>query len=265
MSRQSVSSFFKEPTRVLILVFACTIFLGTGLLMLPVSTHDGITFLNALFTATSATCVTGLMVVDAGATFTIFGQLIILLLMQIGGLGIMTFSTIIIFALGKQISFKEKWLVQDTFSSTHGSNVFVLVKNVLILSFGVEFIGFILLFIAFYGDMEFGKSLFFAFFHAVSGFCNAGITLFPDSLKSFRDDYFVNAVFIMLIIIGSLGFLVIAELGSRAVRKKSQERVLWTFHTKVIIIFLILIGIVIVFAEGSALAPLFTLFFRRDS
>ncbi|MBF0274670.1 MAG: hypothetical protein HQK84_05510 [Nitrospinae bacterium] len=238
MQKLNSSLFSTEPTRLLIVAFASAILLGTFLLSLPFSTNAGsISFLDALFTATSATCVTGLMVVDAGTTFTLFGQSVIIVLMQVGGLGIMTFSTIIIFMLGKQISFKEKWMVQDSFSSAHGSNVFHLVRNVFILSCAVELIGLILLFIAFYEDMEVGEAFFYAFFHTVSGFCNAGITLFPDSLKSYKDNYFINFIFIALIIIGSLGFLVIAEMGSRLFRKGNQERIVWTFHTRVIILF----------------------------
>jgi len=238
MKKIQTSLLLREPTLVLIFSFACTIVIGTGLLMLPISTKAGtIDFLDALFTATSATCVTGLMTLDAGTIFSRFGQTVIMILMQIGGLGIMTFSTIIIFLLGKQISFKEKWMVQDSFSSSHGSNVFQLVKRVLILSFGIEIIGLFLLFYSFSDTMDFGQASFYALFHTISGFCNAGITLFPDSLMSYKDDVFINMTFAVLIIVGSLGFLVIAELGNRLSREKNARRINLTFHTRVILAF----------------------------
>ncbi len=248
MVSKLLSFKFVEPIHFLIAAFFFVIMLGTGLLLLPVSQtpESSLSFIDALFTATSATTVTGLMVLGIEDHFSLFGKCVLLLLMQIGGLGIMTFSTMIIALLRKEVSFKEKWLVQDSFSSAHSMNLKELLKKVLLLSVGVEAIGFILLFISFEGSMPVSDALFSSLFHAVSGFCNAGLTLFPDSLMSFRHDTYINLVFAFLIIVGSLGFLVIVELGDRyKMTKEKRPRQNLSFHTKVILVFsgsLILIG-----------------------
>lgn len=204
-----------HPSQLLGGVFVAFILSGALLLMLPVSTHDGISFIDALFTATSAICVTGLMVVDAGTEFTAFGQVVILALIQIGGLGIMTFSTFFMIVLGRSLTMRESSIVFESFDPGRKLTIRDLLKKVMFLTFTVELIGALALFIHWFNDFGPEKAAYYAVFHAVSGFCNAGICLFPDSLISFSDDVVVNGVIGTLIVIGSLGFLSIVEMHMR--------------------------------------------------
>ena len=201
-----------HPSNLLVGMFTGFIAIGAVALTLPIATEDGISFVDALFTATSATCVTGLMVVDAGTTFTMFGQLVILALIQVGGLGIMTFSTVFMLILGRSLSMRESSMIFESFDQRRKLSVRDLLNKVMALTFSVELIGWVALF--FHWLPEFGpqRAAYYALFHTVSAFCNAGITLFPDSLISYSDDLIVNGVIGTLIIIGSLGFLTIVEL-----------------------------------------------------
>ncbi len=201
-----------HPSNLLVGIFTTFIIIGAIALKLPIATEDGISFVDALFTATSATCVTGLMVVDAGTSFTLFGQLVILALVQIGGLGIMTFSTVFMLILGRALSMRESSIIFESFDQRRKLSIPDLLKKVMALTFSVELIGGLALFFHWLPDYGPQKAAYYALFHAVSGFCNAGITLFPDSLISFSDDIVVNGVIATLIVIGSLGFVTIVEL-----------------------------------------------------
>lgn len=140
-----------DPPKVLVLGFSTIILIGAILLTLPIATinQEGLPFLNALFTATSATCVTGLVVVDTGTTFTTFGQIVILLLIQVGGLGFMTFATLFAFLLGKRISLKERLLLQESLNYISIQGVVRLTKRIIIFSAVIELLGAILLSIRF--------------------------------------------------------------------------------------------------------------------
>ncbi|MFJ6265624.1 TrkH family potassium uptake protein [Lysinibacillus xylanilyticus] len=205
-----------NPPKILVLGFAVIILIGTFLLMLPIATVDGkgLSFLDALFTATSATCVTGLVVVDTGDTFSIFGELVILFLIQIGGLGFMTFATFLFLLLGKKISLKERLLLKEAFNNITIAGLVKLVKRILLFTALIEFIGGLILSIRFSFDMPIGKAFYFGFFHAISNFNNAGFDLMGGyrSLTEYVDDPFVVLTICALITIGGLGFIVINEL-----------------------------------------------------
>ena len=173
---------YLDPPKVLVIGFATIILIGTMLLMLPIATNDGkgLPFLDALFTATSATCVTGLVVVDTGTTFTLFGQLVILTLIQVGGLGFMTFATLFSFLLGKRISLKERLLLQEAMNNLSREGLVRLVKRVLIFTVVIELVGGLLLTIRFSLDMPLLKAFYFGMFHAISKFNNAGFDLMGD-------------------------------------------------------------------------------------
>ncbi|OQP18256.1 potassium transporter TrkG, partial [Geobacillus zalihae] len=224
---------FFDPPKVLVSGFALIILVGAFLLMLPTATVDGkgLPFLDALFTATSATCVTGLVVVDTGTTFTLFGQLVILALIQVGGLGFMTFATLFAFLLGKRISLKERLLLQEALNQLSIEGIVRLVKRILVFTVVIEGIGGLLLAIRFSFDMPFWKAVYFGFFHAISNFNNAGFDLMGEfrSLTGYVEDPVVSLVVPILIILGGIGFIVMNE-----VYEYRQTRRL-SLHTKVVV------------------------------
>ena len=205
-----------DPPKILVLGFAIVILIGAFLLTLPIATEDGkgLSFLNALFTATSATCVTGLVVVDTGDTFSMFGELVILLLIQIGGLGFMTFATFLFLLLGKKISLKERLLLKESLNNISLAGIVKLVKRILIFTAVIEMVGGIILSIRFSFDMPIGKAIYYGFFHAISNFNNAGFDLMGEfrSLTGYVDDPIVVLTICALITLGGLGFIVWNEL-----------------------------------------------------
>jgi trk system potassium uptake protein len=239
-----------DPPKVLVLGFAILILIGTCLLTLPIATVDGngLTILNALFTATSATCVTGLVVVDTGSTFTKFGQLVILSLIQIGGLGFMTFATFFFFLLGKKISLKDRLLLQESLNNLSIEGIVRLVKRVLFFTAVIEIVGAIILSIRFSYDLPLGKAIYYGFFHSISNFNNAGFDLMGEfrSLTPYVADPTVTLTVCALITIGGIGFIVMNEVYEyRDTRRLSV-------HTKVV-----LVTSLILTAGGAILILLF--------
>lgn len=205
-----------DPPKILVLGFAIVILIGTCLLTLPIATADGngLSFLDALFTATSATCVTGLVVVDTGSTFSTFGELVILSLIQVGGLGFMTFATLFFMLLGKKISLKERLLLKEAFNNVTTAGIVKLARRILIFTAVIELIGAIILAIRFSFDMPVGTAIYFGFFHSISNFNNAGFDLMGEfrSLTGYVDDPTVVLTICSLITLGGLGFIVMNEL-----------------------------------------------------
>ncbi|WP_226678719.1 TrkH family potassium uptake protein [Mesobacillus jeotgali] len=209
--------FFRmDPPKVLVFGFGAIIILGTLLLSLPVSTVDGrgLPILDALFTATSATCVTGLVVVDTGDTFTRFGEMVILSMIQVGGLGFMSFATLLAFILGKRISFKERLVIQESLNNETVEGIVRLVKRIFLFTAVVEISGGIILSLRFSQEMAAGKAIYYGFFHAVSNFNNAGFDLMGGfkGLTAYAEDPIVNITMITLITLGGIGFIVMNEL-----------------------------------------------------
>jgi trk system potassium uptake protein TrkH len=226
--------FFLDPPKTLVLGFATIILLGAFLLTMPISTVNGkgLSFLNALFTATSATCVTGLVVVDTGTTFTIFGQLVILSLIQIGGLGFMTFATLFAFLLGKRISLKERILLQESLNNLSMEGIVRLAKRILIFTAVIELTGAVILSIRFSFDMPIGKAIYYGIFHSISNFNNAGFDIIGNfkSLTGYVDDPIVVLTICSLITLGGIGFIVMNELFEYRISKRLS------LHTKVVLV-----------------------------
>ena len=205
-----------NPAQLFITSFLGIIFLGTALLMLPKATHEGISLLDALFTSTSAVCVTGLIVVDTGSYFTIFGQTIILFLMQLGGLGIMTFASYFSYFFRGQTSYQSQLMLKDATNSDKIGEVFSVLKKILFITFLIEFIGAVFIYFSL-SKVEIshiGDRIFFSIFHAVSGFCNAGFSTLEGSLydPDFRFNYPLHLGIAFLFILGGIGFPIVLNL-----------------------------------------------------
>ena len=218
-----------KPGRQVAIYFVIAILIGTALLLLPVSSkNQPIEFINALFTATSAICVTGLTVLDTGKDFSLFGQIVILLLIQLGGIGIMTFTTAILVSIGSKLSFHDKYGLSQSLSTGTRTPTKSLLKAVVITTLSFELIGALFLFFKFRTQFSFGHAVFNAIFHAVSAFCNAGFSTFSNSLENYRFDPFIIIVFSLLIISGGLGFAVIREL----ITKIKHKEIKLSLHSK---------------------------------
>jgi len=204
--------------------------------MLPFSTVSGhISFMDALFTATSAVCVTGLIVQDTAAFFAPFGQVTILLLFQVGGLGILTFSTVILLAAGKRISITDRIIIEQGFHHSPSHDFKSLIKNIFVYALLFEFLGAAFLMLRWNQEFPFCRGFFISLFHSVSAFCNAGFSLFSSSLQAYRGDIWVNAVVIFLIVSGGLGFLVHLELRQFFVNLLRKHRSQLSLHAKLVL------------------------------
>ena len=222
----------------LVASFALVIGVGTLLLSLPIAhAAERVSLLDAFFTATSATCVTGLTVVDTGSRFSPFGQAVVLALIQVGGLGLMTFAVFAGIALGGRVAFTGRALIQETMHHTATAGVRRLVRYVLAFTFLSEAAGALVLWLCFRGDSVTGGALWSAVFHAVSAFCNAGFSLFPDNLVRYRGHLAVNLAITGLIILGGLGFLASMELRDQVVARLRRVRAPQaTLHTRLVLL-----------------------------
>ncbi len=207
--------FNAHPGTMVILGFALADLLGAILIWLPWMHKTDLSFLDALFTSTSAVCVTGLSVVNVAGTFTWLGQLLIMLLMQVGGLGVMTFSVLIFYTLGQPVRLSHKVAVQENFLSKAVPDIRGLIKTIFIFTFFTEGISGLVLSVLFTQWMPPGSALFNGFFHAVSAFCNGGVSTFPDGLVPFRNNWMVCTTVMLTILLGNTGFSVIYELVER--------------------------------------------------
>ncbi|GIW49328.1 MAG: potassium uptake protein, TrkH family [Caloramator sp.] len=237
-----------QPVQVLALGFAAVILLGAILLSLPISSRDGnpTNFIDALFTATSAVCVTGLVTVDTGTHYSLFGQLIILLLIQTGGLGFMTFATLIALILGKKISLRERLIMQEAYNTFNIQGVVKLALYVMGITFSIELIGALILSTQFVPQYGLLKGLYFGLFHSVSSFCNAGFDLIGNfqSLTPYVDNTVVNLTVMSLVVIGGIGFAVLTEV----INYRKTKRL--SLHAKVVLsatAFLIISGAIAFF------------------
>lgn len=234
--------------QILALGFLLVILVGALILTLPISTTSGesTNFLDALFTATSAVCVTGLIVVDTGSYWNSFGQTVIMILIEIGGLGFMSFTTLIAIILGKKITLRERLILQDAMNTFNIQGLVKMVKYVLVFTVSVQFFGALLLSTQFVPEHGLGRGIFYSIFHSISAFCNAGFDVLgkSNSLISYNSNVVVITVISSLIIIGGLGFTVWSELYS----SKSLKRV--SLHSKMVILMttvLVLGGAILMF------------------
>jgi trk system potassium uptake protein len=234
--RIRIKNFFSRhfsPARIFVLSFAGVIITGAILLWFPFSATKGnLRFVDALFTSTSGVCVTGLVVVDVGKDLSTLGQVITIFLFQIGGLGIITFSTVFFVLMGRGISFKGREIIQSTFLHTPRRDFIVIAKMVLWFTFVVESLGVLFLFIRFSMDFPPGTALYHAVYNAISAFNNCGYSLFSDNLMGYQGDPIVNLTIMGLIVLGGIGFIVQYEVLSklRGIQKKLSV------HSKIVII-----------------------------
>ncbi|ARU63155.1 Trk family potassium uptake protein [Tumebacillus avium] len=227
---------FWTPARILVIGFATLILLGSILLSLPIASENGqgLPFHDALFTATSAVCVTGLVVVDTATYFSTFGEVVIITLIQVGALGFMTVATFVLMFTGKRIGLKERLLIQESLNVTSLEGLIRLTRNVVLFTLGIELFFAMLLTIRFAQDFTFGRALYYGIFHAISAFCNAGFDLFGDykSVADYVGDPLVNLSLMGLIVLGGLGFTVMVDLGRKTASRKHRLSV----HTKLVLI-----------------------------
>lgn len=226
------------------------ILVGGTLLRLPIA-HAGPTvgWLDALFTATSAVCVTGLTTVDTGTRFTVFGQAVILVLIQLGGLGIMTVGTVVLAALGQRPTTVVRELLRGYAGhapTIHARDVF---RTIMLATLTIELTGAALLLVVFLGEMPAGQAVWMAVFHSVSAFCNAGFGLLPDNLMRYADRPLVNLTIMALIVGGGLGFVVLVEIGHwvRSRRDAAGLPFRLSLHSRVV-----LVGTVVAVGGGAA-------------
>lgn len=238
-----------SPGEAILLYYAAAILLGALLLATPWAAQgEPLSFLDALFTATSAQCVTGLIVVDTGTRLSLFGQLVVLVLIQIGGVGIMTFSVFFFIHLRAGVSMRGRWAIQETILHKPVGSLPELVKGIFLMTVGIEAVGAAFLALALIPDLGLWQGLYFAVFHSISAFCNAGFSLYADSLISHRDSAFVNLTVMALIVLGGIGFLVIQEI-LMLLRQRGKQKVKISLHSKVVLLttaFLIPYGAVLI-------------------
>jgi trk system potassium uptake protein len=221
-----------SPPQLIVLSFATAIVAGTVVLRLPLAHAPGaaIGWLEALFTATSAVCVTGLIVVDTGRDFSPFGQAAIALLIQMGGLGILTVGMLLALVTGRRLGFRERMNLQTQLSALQVGGVVRLVRRIVVVVVGVELIGAVLLYPRMAAAEGWSAGAWQALFHAVSAFNNAGFSLYADSLTRYAGDPLVNLVVLMLIVVGGLGFVVVVNL---ITRQWQGRRAPLSLHTKI--------------------------------
>ncbi|MFC4077171.1 TrkH family potassium uptake protein [Salinithrix halophila] len=229
--------FRLTPPQILVLGFATVILIGAVLLSLPIATEGvaALSFTDALFTATSAVCVTGLVVVDTATTFSTFGEVVIMILIQVGGLGFMGFATFFALLLGKRVGMRERLILTEAYNQNRLGGVVQLVKYMVIIFALFEGIGFLIL--AARWVPEFGlKGLYYALFHSISAFNNAGFDLMGDqfgpfsSMTAFVGDPIVSLTLASLFIIGGIGFVVLVELFQYRYARR------FSLHTKLVFV-----------------------------
>ncbi|MBD5086379.1 MAG: Trk family potassium uptake protein [Clostridiales bacterium] len=239
LSRTQKNKIFKNFTtaRILLLSSFVLILIGTLLLMLPFASKSGksIGFMDAFFTATAATCVVGMTVAPTAATFSVFGQIVILFLVQIGGIGFMTFTSFFYSMLGRKLSLKRRLSMSEDMSQTTSvEKLKNIAIKIVLLAFGMEFLGSIFLTIGFcISGYSFGIALWYGIFHSISAFCNAGIDVVSvtgNSLAAFSNNYLILVTIALLTGVGGLGFIVLVDISEH---KRFSK---WSLHTKIVIV-----------------------------
>lgn len=244
--------FRLNATQTIAVGFAVIILIGAGLLTLPAASRTGVScgFFPALFTATSATCVTGLVLFDTYTQWSVFGQVVIITLIEIGGLGFMSAASTFVFLLRRKVGLRQKMVIAQAFNLNDMDGVVKIQKLVLTGSLSIQGIGALILFLRFWPQFGFGRSLAWGIFHAISAFCNAGFDLFGyldpgQSLIVFNDDPIICLTLMALVTIGGLGFLVWEEMA----RVRSFKK--FSVYTKLVLIMtggILLIGTMVILA-----------------
>ena len=233
-------------SRKLILGFMGAILIGTLFLMMPFSSsgEENISFLTALFTITSAVCVTGLSVIDVGKELSTAGQIILLIFIQLGGLGIMTFSSFILLLIGKKITYEERELLKEERNLENNGGILWFLKKIILTVVIIEGTGALFLALRFAQDMEIKEAVYYGIFHSVSAFCNAGFSLFSTNLEKYAGSFVVTMTTAYLIIIGGIGFTVIDSI-LFATRKKVKRFDLTSKVAILVSMILVILGTVL--------------------
>ena len=237
-----------SPYMTILLSFMVVTILGGILLSLPISMKYGksVKLIDGFFIATSAICVTGLSSIDIGSVYNIFGQMVILVLIQLGGLGVITFTSVIIIMISKKIGYYTKKIVQEDINIDTTFKIEEYVKKVIFSVIIIEFIGTVILFFEFIKKFGFLKAVYYSFFHSVSAFCNAGFSLFSDNLYGFKNSFIINMMIPLLIFLGGIGFSTI--LNCYNVLRKKEKRLTSTTKLSIkISVFLVILGMVAMF------------------
>lgn len=230
MARLGHATLLLPPPALLALLYAILIVVGAFVLWLPISSSPEVGLSDALFMSTSAVTVTGLVVVDPGTQFTLVGQAVLAILIQLGGLGLMTFAALVLSTLGVSIGLPHKRVLQEDLAQTSVSHLLELARLVLLAFVCAEVLGTMALATVFVPDHGWSHGLWLAVFHAISAFNNAGFSLFPDSLVGYATDPIVNITIALLFIVGGLGFVVLHDV----VRQRRWRR--YTLHTRIMLV-----------------------------
>ncbi len=225
------------------LSFALLTLIGSLLLLLPISHRQPIRFVDALFTSTSAACVTGLTIVDTGTHFTLFGQLVILGLIQAGGLGIMTFSAFFAHVVAGRLSIRGRDMIESTFGGSNIPRLGNFVLGIVLSTLIIETIGALILSFRFMLEYPFSRAVYLGVFHSIAAFCNAGFSLFPTNLEAYVTDVTITMTILILIVVGGIGFWVLFDL--RNLMRNGSNRRSLTLHSKIALLYtamLILVG-----------------------
>ena len=235
-----MKKFTKHLTRtqMIVLGYFLIIFIGAGLLTLPIATRSGVStpFIDALFTSTSAVCVTGLVIADTFTYWSVFGQCVIITIIQIGGLGFMTIGVFFAIILRRKIGLWTRGTLQESVNILEVGGIVRLAKKIIVGTIFFEGLGAIFLSIRFSSQMNFGKAIYFGVFHSISAFCNAGFDLMGEhglysSFVPYYDDWLVNLVIMSLIVIGGIGFFVWNDISINKLHFKKYR-----LHTKIVLI-----------------------------
>ncbi len=246
---KKIIRFKLSPPQVLVAGFFAIILIGALLLFLPFSVPPGqdIKFIDALFTATSAVCVTGLVVRDPSTEYSLFGQSVILILIQMGGLGYMTLASLFYLFIGKRVGLREELALQEALNTLTLEGLIPLAKAILKVTLAIEFVGAAILSIAFLDTHPHPRAVYLGLFHAVSAFNNAGFSLFSNNLMDYRGNLTVNFTISTLIIVGGIGFLVLSNLKRRYIDHDTRFLSLHTKFTLTITALLIMSATFLIF------------------
>ncbi len=244
------------PSQILAGGFFALILVGTLFLTLPLSASNGVSIglVDAFFTSVSSVCVTGLIVRDTPLDFSLFGQIVIMLLVQIGGLGYMTSATVIYLLVGKRIGLAERLIMRESLNVLSMEGLVRFTKGVLFITLVIEGIAALLLAVRFSRDFSYLKALYLGIFHSVTSFNNAGFSLFSDNLIGYRGDFAVNVIIMANIILGGIGFIIFSDL-YRYSKREIQNLSLHTKITLTATVLLIFMGAILLFIfenSGSA-------------
>ena len=237
-----------SPYIIILASFIIIILIGGFLLSLPIATENGqkTNLLEGMFTATSAVCVTGLTVNDVSKVYNLFGKTVIMILIQLGGIGIITFSAIVVMMISKKMGYFTKKLIQEDINANTTFEIQKFVKKVLITVFTIEIIGAAILFLKFIQIFDYKKAIYYSIFHSISAFCNAGFALFTNNLSDFKNSVIINTIIPVLIFLGGIGFAAILNIYQYFLKKDRRL----TTTTRIAIkmsIFLIIFGTILTF------------------